>query len=68
VAFYRVQAAIDHLLWTESLATLVESLDGQAVADTARAKRLSLSGTISKKALAELTSRDWKVLQNVAHK
>ena len=62
-------AALDHLLWTESFALVLESLNDKiAVAEKVQDKQISLSGTASQKSIAELEERGWMVQQKVSYK
>ncbi len=62
-----VQAPLDHLLWTEPLATVIEALDEVVAAPgKVSGKQIWLSGTASERAVTELGNRGWKVRQQVS--
>lgn len=63
------QAALDHLLWVESFALVLESLNKKiADAEKPRKKKIFLAGTASPKSIAELEKRGWIVQQKVLYK
>ncbi len=60
-----VELSLDHLLWSKTLSDVIEKVDAKLQnSENVSAKQMSLSGTASEKAVAELKKRGWEVLQN----
>jgi hypothetical protein len=60
---------IDHLVWTEEMATKVEGPGDQSVKNVSgKGKTLLFGGTVSKMARKNLTAMGWKVEENMAEK
>ena len=61
-----VEVALDHLLWTEHLAHVLEALDENIAKPGKISNRtLGLPGLISEQARAELEQRGWKTKKEV---
>ncbi len=54
-------APLDHLLWTEVMASLIEPLDQLSVDESVDGKELWLTGTASARAIAAFDVRNWVV-------